>query len=102
MARQNRNAEEESETQLSSHVEKVAGEVSLSVSPVVICGVNRKVNIGNYESLDIYAGVTIPLKDVDVSDVGALKTAVTEACSTGFAIASKETFDRYTLIKGEK
>lgn len=99
--RMNRNAEEEENSPLPEHVEKCAGELALSVSPVVICGVNRKINVGNFEALDVYAGVTIPLKDVDATDFEALREAVKEAAAAGFQIASQETYERYQLVKGE-
>lgn len=80
-------------------VNAVAGEISISSSPVFICGVNRKVNIGNFENIDIYAGITIPLANVDFSDKESLSEAVKEAAAYGFGLVSKETGERYLLIK---
>lgn len=82
-------------------VEMVSANPSLSVStsPVLVCGVNRKVNIGNFENIDIYAGITLPLSSVSLEDKEALSKAIEEAAAYGFSIVSKETGDRYSLIK---
>ena len=52
MPKINKSAQEES---LGSPIEQavnlVAGEISVSSNPVFICGVNRKVNIGNFENI---------------------------------------------------
>jgi hypothetical protein len=100
MPKINKSAQEES---LGSPIEQVvnlvSGEISVSSSPVFICGVNRKVNIGNFENIDIYAGITIPLAGVDPSDKEALNEAVKEAAAYGFSLVSKETGERYMLIK---
>jgi hypothetical protein len=77
----------------------MAQEVTISTNPVFICGVNRKVNIGNFENIDVYAGVTIPLVNIDPSDKEALSEAIKEAAADGFALVSRETGERYTLIK---
>ena len=71
----------------------------ISTVPVLICGVNRKINIGNFENIDIYAGITLPLNDVSLLDKEALTQAIESAAAYGFSIVSKETGDRYSLIK---
>lgn len=69
-------------------------------SSVIITGVGRKANTGNYENIDLFAGVTIPLGMVpDMNDLEAFKEAVAAACELGFLLASKETGARYNLIK---
>lgn len=80
-------------------VSNMTAEISLSSSPIFICGVNRKINIGNFENVDVYAGITIPLDDVSISDKAALSEAVKNAAAYGFSLVSKETGERYTLIK---
>ncbi len=77
----------------------MAQEISISTNPVFICGVNRKINIGNFENIDVYAGVTIPLVDIDPADKEALADAVRAAAAHGFSMVSQETGERYTLIK---
>jgi hypothetical protein len=100
MPKINRSAQEESlGSPIEQAVNAVAGELSVSSSPVFICGVNRKVNIGNFENIDIYAGITIPLNNVDPSDKEALAEAVKDAAAYGFSLVSKETGERYMLIK---
>lgn len=100
MPKINRSAHEETMgSPIEQAVNSVAGEISVTSNPVFICGVNRKVNIGNFENIDIYAGITIPLNEVDPSDREALAEAVKEAAAYGFSLVSKETGERYLLIK---
>jgi hypothetical protein len=80
-------------------VSSLTGEISLSSNPIFICGVNRKINIGNFENVDVYAGITIPLENIDFSDKEAFSEAVKNAAAYGFSLVSKETGERYTLIK---
>ena len=80
-------------------VNLLSNEVALTSSPIVICGVNRKINIGNFENIDVYAGVTIPLHGLSFEDKEGLTSAIEEAVSYGFSLASKETGERYMLIK---
>lgn len=80
-------------------VSNLSGELSLTTSPVFICGVNRKINIGNFENIDVYAAVTIPLPNVSYENQAELRSAIEEAAVYGFSIVSKETGDRYSLIK---
>lgn len=91
------------EQSIDSPIEQVvnlmAQEISISTNPVFICGVNRKINIGNFENIDVYAGVTIPLVNVDPSDRDSLAEAVRQAAIDGFSMASRETGERYTVIK---
>lgn len=100
MPKINTSAQEESlGSPIEQAVTSMAGEISVSSNPVLICGVNRKVNIGNFENIDIYAGITIPLNNIDPSDRDSLTEAVKEAAAYGFGLVSKETGERYLLIK---
>lgn len=100
MPKINRSAQEESiGSPIEQAVNLVSGQISVSSTPVLICGVNRKVNIGNFENIDVYAGITIPLEGLDVSDREAFAEAVRDAATYGFSLVSKETGERYALIK---
>jgi hypothetical protein len=100
MPKINKSAHEESMgSPIDQVVNLMSGEISISTSPVFICGVNRKVNIGNFENVDIYAGITIPMANVDPADKEALAEAVANAAAYGFSLVSKETGERYMLIK---
>lgn len=95
-----KNAHEESTgSPIDQVVSNMPAEISFSSNPIFICGVNRKINIGNFENVDVYAGITIPLVNIDPSDKEALSEAVKEAAAYGFSLVSKETGERYTLIK---
>ena len=91
--------EETNGSPIDQAVSNMAGQISLSSSPIFICGVNRKINIGNFENVDVYAGITIPLDGIDPLDREALSEAVKDAAAYGFSLVSKETGERYTLIK---
>lgn len=100
MPKINKTAQEQStDSPLDQIVGLSTGEIAFSSSPIFICGVNRKVNIGNFENVDIYAGITLPLNNVSLEDKESLEEAVREAAAYGFSLISKETGDRYSLIK---
>jgi len=80
-------------------VQILSSEMSISTNPVFICGVNRKINIGNFENIDVYAGITLPMSNVSLEDKEALQAAVEEAAAYGFGLVSKETGERYLIIK---
>ena len=74
-------------------------EISISNNPTFVCGVNRKINIGNFENIDIYAGITLPLANVSLEDKEQLEKVIRDAAEYGFSLMSKETGERYLLIK---
>lgn len=80
-------------------VSAIAGDITISTSPVLICGVNRKVNIGNFENVDVYAAISLPLNSASIEDKEALSVIVQEAAAYGFSLVSKETGERYQIIK---
>lgn len=100
MSKISENAEEQSEEPVvnaaEAQLKKVA--ISHSFTPTFVCGVNRKINTGNYENIDLYAGITLPV-DADPSDIEDMKQAVMDAAEVGFALTSEETGKRYQLIK---
>ncbi len=91
--------EQSSDSPIDNIVSINAAEISISSNPIFICGVNRKINIGNFENIDIYAGVTLPLNGVSLEDKEGLRLAVQEAAAYAFSLVSKETSERYSLIK---
>lgn len=94
------NAMEQSENSFTEKVvNALSDQVSISTNPVFICGVNRKINIGNFENIDVYAGITLPLSGVSLEDKESLQSAIEEAAAYGFSLVSKETGERYLLIK---
>lgn len=80
-------------TNLSSEI------LSTSSTPIFICGVNRKINIGNFENIDVYAGITLPLEGFSYEDKESLKDAIHDAAAYAFSLMAKETGERYLLIK---
>lgn len=69
----------------------------VSHTPTVICGVQRKANVGNYETIDVYAAVMLPVGGE--YDQESIAQAVAEKIDEAFSIASQETYERYKLIK---
>ena len=80
-------------------ISTIGGDITLTTSPVLICGVNRKVNIGNFENVDVYAAISLPLENLSFEDKEALSEAVKEAATYGFGLVSRETGERYQIIK---
>jgi hypothetical protein len=91
--------EQSVDSPLDQAVSAIAGDITISTSPVLICGVNRKVNIGNFENVDVYAAISLPLNSVSIEDQEALSEMVKEAAAYGFGLVSRETGERYQLIK---
>ncbi len=65
----------------------------------ITAGVNRKVNIGNYENIDLYSSITLPIDIGKATDMEELKSLLKEAYAEAFSITSRETNDRMQLIK---
>lgn len=84
---------------VSKIIEDNLANIVISTSPVFVCGVNRKINIGNFENIDVYAGIAIPLNDCSIEDKEELSNVIQDAAAYGFSLVSKETGDRYLLIK---
>lgn len=75
----------------------------LGFIPIMIVGVNRKINIGSFENVDVYAGITVPINySFNEDDIVKFRYAAEEAAKIGFAIVSKETNERYNLIKNNQ
>lgn len=68
--------------------------------PQLVCGVNRKANTGNFENVDIYNAIILPLAMSPEYDVEALKAAVEAGAEVGFSLMSQETYKRYATVKG--
>jgi hypothetical protein len=99
MARNTQEAIEKTEDALDKKLEPFVGELTVATKPVVIIGVQRKINIGNYETIDVYCAVSIPQDDIDPSDKEAIKNMIKEAAEIGFAATSEEVSARYKFIK---
>ncbi|HJS83532.1 MAG TPA: hypothetical protein VJ742_11935 [Nitrososphaera sp.] len=97
MPKINRNAHEETHD---SPIAEAAEVIYKTLAyPIFICGVNRKVNTGNFENVDVYGGIALPVMAFPDDDLEEFKRLVIEAAELGFLLASKETGDRYALIK---
>lgn len=99
MARNTQEAIEKTADDLETKLEPFIPEITVSTKPTVICGVQRKVNIGNYETIDIYCAVSIPQEAVDPKDHAALEEMVKNAAEIGFHLTSSEVMNRVKYIK---
>jgi len=96
----NKNATDLTNDNMVNHQVETLKEVNIhATSPVFICGVNRRLNVGNFEHVDIYAGVSLPLVGLLPEDIDTLKKAIEDAAELGFGIASTETGKRYSDLK---
>ena len=72
----------------------------LQAMPVVVTGINRKINIGNYETIDVYHGLLMPVAEAaNVSDMDELKEIIARISAEAFAANAKEVNERYNTIK---
>lgn len=97
MAKINRNTKDEAVNDL-----EVASIEAFKASipyPMMICGVTRKVNIGDYENIDVFNAIAVPVMAFPHEDLEAFKQAAVDAAELGFTITSGETGKRYTTIK---
>lgn len=87
---------------LADRVSATLDSLVITTKPVVICGVQRKVNVGDYENIDVYCGLALPV-DIDASmDTDAVMEAISDTILKGFHVTSSETLARYKLIKESK
>ncbi len=73
--------------------------LTVTTEPIITIAVGRKINIGNFENVDVMVCLTVPLSGVDPSDSERLSDAVKKAAAEAFSLASRETGERYQLIK---
>lgn len=99
MPKINPNALEQDKAPVADLVEFQFTNIGLSIDPVFIVGVNRKVNIGNFENIDVYSGLSIPLPGGSIENKEALADMVAHAAEVGFNLVSQETGARYAAIK---
>lgn len=71
----------------------------VTTDPVLTVAVGRKVNIGNFENVDIMACLTVPMSGVDPKNSQDFSEAIKEAAAEAFSLVSRETGERYQLIK---
>lgn len=88
--------EEQTSGTLADSVEKLLANVVITTKPVIICGANRKVNIGNFENIDVYMALAYPIDCPPGEDI---ETLVAAAAERGFSIVSQEVGNRYNMIK---
>lgn len=67
--------------------------------PAVIVGVQRKVNIGNFENIDVHMGLILPTKDFEIGiSEERLVEILDNVAQVGFNIVSTNTNVRYKIL----
>jgi hypothetical protein len=95
MPTKNKNANEQTTNNFNDETNEVLTKAIVNNSVYVSCGVNRRVNLGNFEHLDIYAGVAMPID----ANVEQITNDISDAIAQAMRIASLETNERYQAIK---
>ena len=90
---------EQSVTPIMDTVISTHQKVVVTTEPVLTVAVGRKVNIGNFENVDIMACLTIPLSGLDPTKSEEFSDGLKEAAAEAFSLISRETGERYQLIK---
>src|SRR4029079_3770208 len=98
MSRIAANASEQSSSPLAAGIEAHAPTIMNAGYPMVLCGVQRKINTGNFENIDVYCAVSIPVFALP-EDLDPFTAAVRAAAEMGFTLSSQETGERYNLVK---
>jgi len=73
--------------------------LTVKTEPVLTVAVGRKINTGNFENVDVLVCLTVGMEGADPKNVEAFSEAVKEAAAQTFALASRETAERYNIIK---
>jgi hypothetical protein len=100
MSRVNSNASEQSNSPLANGIEGNAPALMNAGYPMVLCGVQRKINTGSYENIDVYCAVSIPVFSLPSEEnMDVFLASIRAAVELGFNITSEETGERYRLIR---
>jgi hypothetical protein len=95
MPTKDKNASEQTNANKAESIQDVAFASALTGKPFISCGVNRRMNLGNFEHLDIYAGITVPVG----SDMESMKEEISIAIADAMKVVSQETYERFSAIK---
>jgi len=92
-------ASEQSVSPIMDSVVSTHQRLTVKTEPVMTVAVGRKINTGNFENVDVLVCLTIGLEGADPKNIESFSEAVKEAAAQTFALASRETAERYNLIK---
>lgn len=97
----NKNATDHTNNNMVNHEVETMKDIAIhATSPVFICGVNRRLNVGNFEHVDIYCGLSVPVIGIlPQDDIETFKKAIEDAAELAFGMASQETGKRYHELK---
>jgi hypothetical protein len=73
--------------------------LTVKTEPVLTVAVGRKINTGNFENVDVMVCLTVGMEGADPKNADQFSEAVKEAAAQAFALASRETADRYNAVK---
>ncbi len=98
----NNASDKTNEDSLTGKLEPFTQNIVMTTNPVVITGVQRKANVGNFETTDVYCAVALPINWTEAlsdDNFEELKALMVDAIEKGFFITSYETAVRYKTIK---
>lgn len=73
--------------------------LTVRTEPVLTVAVGRKINTGNFENVDVLVCLSVGMDGADPRNVEAFSEAVKQAAAQVFTLASRETAERYNIIK---
>jgi hypothetical protein len=92
-------ASEQSVSPIMDAVVSTHQKLTVKTEPVLTVAVGRKINTGNFENVDVLVCLTVGMEGADPKNVEAFSEAVREAAAQTFSLASRETAERYNIIK---
>ena len=84
---------------LSDQVIQLFQGIERSVQPVVIAGVQRKINIGNFENIDVYCAASMPVDIAHCTSEEEIAALIDSKMDDLIHIASKKTGEKYMQVK---
>ncbi len=98
MAKDSSSAVEQTKNNLGDEIEATLKQY-VKGAGLVYTGVQRKVNTGNYENIDVYLGLALPIDLHEALDEEKLGQVLHHIALYGFGVAATETAEKYNIIK---
>jgi predicted aspartyl protease len=70
--------------------------------PTISCSVYRKINLGNYENIDVGATLVVPVDVADPMNLEEVQAKAVETLRSNLAVLSKEIKEIKDSIKGAR
>lgn len=73
--------------------------IERTTQPVVIAGVQRKINIGNFENIDVYCAASLPIDISHCTSDEQIAEVIERNLDDLIHITSKKTGEKYLQVK---